>query len=93
MTEALDRVRVQLLGLIDGLERDLRDIEAQRDAEAAEAIEAATCAASAADAYRQGRQDERQRCLALVKHYGGQLRQAGLPSGGLATLRQAIEGS
>ena len=84
--EALERIRSSLVPLI---ETAAAEVEAEQRA-AAEAIEAAMCPPSSTDAYRQGRQDERQRCVALLDLHAGQLRQAGVPSFSLASLRRAL---
>ena len=92
MTDTLDNIRRRLNAVIADAAAELDAERSQHEQQLATALESLSQDGACQGAYRDGRSDERMRCLALIDDHLRTLNARGINALALEALRSAVEG-
>jgi len=90
MNNPLEVARQRLEAIISDAAADLDAAQQQREQQLAQAMEALSQESACQAAYRDGRQDERHRCLCLIDDHLHTLRRGGMNAIALEALRKTV---
>jgi hypothetical protein len=90
MSNPLEIARQRLEAIISDAAADLDAVQQQREHQLAQAMESLSQESACQAAYRDGRQDERHRCLCLIDDHLHTLRRGGMNAMALEALRKTV---
>ena len=90
MSNPLEIARQRLEAIISDAAADLDAVQQQREQQLAQAMESLSQESACQAAYRDGRQDERHRCLCLIDDHLHTLRRGGMNAIALEALRKTV---
>ena len=90
MSNPLEIARQRLEAIISDAAADLDAVQQQREQQLAQAMESLSQESACQAAYRDGRQDERHRCLCLIDDHLHTLRRGGMNAMALEALRKTV---